>query len=236
MPDSTDKDGKAVLTGTTTPGDEPRRSAAPLAAQPVALTDRTCELPSFAEQFASSPRGAQLARRTAVRRMEEWGHPPMSDVSCTVALVVGELAANAVQHGRVPGRDFGLHLTLDAAAALVRIEVADAASAKGPPTAPPSSYPEGESGRGLLLVDVLAVRWGSMPRRPVGKTVWAEVSTGSPDGKPRAQRDLLGEAGTDTEGPPSRTQNTACSTSGPPEDQMCSELTEVTAIMGLLSD
>jgi anti-sigma regulatory factor (Ser/Thr protein kinase) len=107
--------------------------------------------------------------------MEEWGHPQASDVSCTVALVVGELAANAVRHGRVPGHDFGLRLALDAAAGLVRIEVADAAAAKRPPTAPPSSYPEGEGGRGLLLVDVLAVRWGSAPRRPVGKTVWAEV-------------------------------------------------------------
>jgi hypothetical protein len=107
--------------------------------------------------------------------MEEWGYPAASDVSCSVALVVGELAANAVLHGRVPGRDFGLRLALDLAAGLVRIEVADAASAKRPPTVPPSSYPEGESGRGLLLVDVLAARWGSEPRRPVGKTVWAEV-------------------------------------------------------------
>jgi two-component sensor histidine kinase len=111
--------------------------------------------------------------------MEEWGYPPASDASCAVSLVVGELAANAVQHGRVPGRGFGLRLTLDAAAGLVRIEVADAASAKQPPTAPPSSHPEDESGRGLLLVDVLAVRWGSVPRRPVGKTVWAEVSIGA---------------------------------------------------------
>ncbi|MGW1255741.1 ATP-binding protein [Streptomyces sp. NPDC002513] len=162
-------------TGTTTPGDEPRRSTAPLAVQTVPLADRTRELPAFAEQFVSSPRGAQLARRLAVRCMEEWGHSPSSDASCAVALVVGELAANAVQHGRVPGRDFGLRLALDAAAGLVRIEVADADSAKRPPTAPPSSYPDGESGRGLLLVDVLAVRWGSAPRRPVGKTVWAEV-------------------------------------------------------------
>lgn len=112
--------------------------------------------------------------------MEEWGYPPASDASCAVALVVGELAANAVQHGRVPGRDFGLRLTLDAAARLVRVEVADAASAKRPPLSPPSSFPDGESGRGLLLVDVLAVRWGTAPRQPVGKTVWAEVPMEDP--------------------------------------------------------
>lgn len=112
--------------------------------------------------------------------MEEWGYLPASDTSCTVALVVGEFAANAVQHGRVPGRDFGLRLALDPAAGLVRIEIMDAASEKRPPMAPPPSYPEGESGRGLLLVDALAVRWGAEPRRPVGKTVWAEVTLGVP--------------------------------------------------------
>ncbi len=100
----------------------------------------------------------------------------MSDASCAVALVVGELAANAIQHGRVSGREFGLRLTLDRAAALLRVEVDDAASSKRLPATAPPSYPEGESGRGLLLVDVLAVRWGWTPRRPLGKTVWAEVS------------------------------------------------------------
>jgi anti-sigma regulatory factor (Ser/Thr protein kinase) len=97
-----------------------------------------------------------------------------------VALVVAELAANAVLHGRVPGHDFGLRVALDTAAGLVRVEVADAASAKWPPTTPPSSVPEGESGRGLLLVDTLAVRWGSAPRYPLGKTVWAEVAIARP--------------------------------------------------------
>ncbi|MDF3300779.1 ATP-binding protein [Streptomyces sp. K1PA1] len=133
----------------------------------------------LAARFTSSPRGAQLARRLAVRQMEEWDHPPASDASCTVALVVGELAANAVRHGRVPGRDFGLRLTLDTATGTVRVEVSDAAAARRPPEAPPSPRPEGESGRGLLLVDALAVRWGSAPRRSVGKTVWAEVPVGA---------------------------------------------------------
>ncbi|WP_246113779.1 ATP-binding protein [Streptomyces montanus] len=146
-------------------------------AESAVLDGEATEHPLLAAQFASSPRGARLARRLAVRRMEEWGYPPASDTSCTIALVVGELAANAVQHGRVPGHDFCLRLRLDEVSGLVRIEVADAAAAKRPPAAPPSSYPDGESGRGLLLVDVLSVRWGSTPRHPVGKTVWAEVST-----------------------------------------------------------
>ncbi|SMF56651.1 ATP-binding protein [Streptomyces sp. Amel2xC10] len=144
------------------------------------LTGKTS--PSFAAQFVSSPRGARLARRLAVRHMAEWGYPPVSDASCAVALVVGELAANAVQHGRTPGHDFGLRLVLDAAAGLVRVEVADAAGEKRPPVTGPSSCPEGESGRGLLLVDALAVRRGTEARWPVGKTVWAEVPVGSISG------------------------------------------------------
>jgi anti-sigma regulatory factor (Ser/Thr protein kinase) len=108
--------------------------------------------------------------------MEDRGHAPASDASCAVALVVGELAANAVRHGRVPGRDFRVRLVHDEPGGLVRVEVADAASGKRrPPVAPPSTCPEGESGRGLFLVDVMAVRWGWEPREPVGKTVWAEV-------------------------------------------------------------
>ncbi|MDT0479911.1 ATP-binding protein [Streptomyces sp. DSM 41640] len=140
------------------------------------MTDEQNEPPPLVAQFASSPRAARLARQVAVRHLEEWGYSSTSDASCAVALVVAELAANAVRHGRVPGRDFGLRLTLDAGAGLVRVEVADAASAKRPPAAPPSSTPDGESGRGLLLVDALAERWGSAPRHPLGKTVWADIS------------------------------------------------------------
>lgn len=132
----------------------------------------------FAAHFTSSPRGAQLARRLAVRRLEEWGHPPASDVSCTVALLVAELAANAVCHGRVPGRDFHLRLTFEARTRLIRMEVSDA-SPDHPPTDSPTLSPDAESGRGLLLVDILATRWGATPRTPIGKVVWAEVAADS---------------------------------------------------------
>lgn len=133
----------------------------------------------FCMQFTSSPRGARLARRLAVKRMEAWGHPSESDLSCRVALLVGELTANAVSHGRVPGRDFRLGLrhtprAAGTAGGCVRIEVSDA-NPEPPPARPVVHGPDDESGRGLLLVDVLAVRWGTSPRHPVGKTVWAEV-------------------------------------------------------------
>ncbi|MGW6291288.1 ATP-binding protein [Streptomyces sp. NPDC055058] len=143
-------------------------------------TTNGVERGALTTQLPSTPRGARLARRLAARRMEEWGYSPESDAACAVVLVVAELAANAVRHGSVPGHDFRLGLERDEVAGLVRVEVADAAAGRRPPVAAPSSCPDGESGRGLLLVAALARRWGWGPREGVGKTVWAEVPAGPP--------------------------------------------------------
>lgn len=138
------------------------------------------ESPVFAMQFTSSPRGARLARQLTVCRMAEWGYPSASDASGTVSLLVAELATNAVQHGRVPGRDFHLRLTLDVRTRLIRIEVGDTSTRLPRFGSETIAGPEDESGRGLLLVAVLAARWGTAPRTPVGKTVWAEVVADPP--------------------------------------------------------
>ncbi|GAA4776592.1 hypothetical protein GCM10023329_26760 [Streptomyces sanyensis] len=133
-------------------------------------------------QFGATPRGARLARRVAVRHLGEWGHPPASELACAAALVVAELAGNAVRHGRVRGRDFGLRLELREAdgggRGVLRVEVADAAEAR-PSTSVRVPCADEESGRGLVLVDALAERWGVERRVPVGKTVWAELEYGA---------------------------------------------------------
>ncbi|MFD5774374.1 ATP-binding protein [Streptomyces fungicidicus] len=128
--------------------------------------------------FTSTPRGARLARRLASHRLDAWGYPYESDTNTTVSLIVAELASNAVTHGRVPGRDFRLRLSLDPAAGLVRVEVTDTRDDRMPsvpPLAPPE--PDAESGRGLCLVSALASRWAVVPRVDggPGKTVYAEV-------------------------------------------------------------
>jgi anti-sigma regulatory factor (Ser/Thr protein kinase) len=140
------------------------------------------ESPVFTMQFTSSPRGARLARQLTVCRMAEWGYPPTSDTSGTVSLLVAELAANAVQHGGVPGRDFHLRLAMDVRTRLIRIEVGDASTRRPRFGSETVAGPEDESGRGLLLVAVLAARWGTVPRTPVGKTMWAEVVADPPEG------------------------------------------------------
>jgi anti-sigma regulatory factor (Ser/Thr protein kinase) len=123
----------------------------------------------FEQQITSTRRGARLARLLAQRQLAEWGVPYGCDFSDTVTSVVAELAANAVLHGHVPGRDFALRLEL---ADVLRIEVSDARTERRPRTA--GAALDDEGGRGLLLVGVLASRWGITERSP-GKTVWAEL-------------------------------------------------------------
>lgn len=88
------------------------------------------------------------------------------------AHVVAELAANAVTHGRIPGRDFLLLVYV--VGNTVRIEVTDT-RADRLPHHPEQPAPDAESGRGLLIVDALADRWGVVPGLPPRKTVWAEI-------------------------------------------------------------
>ncbi|WSN68736.1 ATP-binding protein [Streptomyces sp. NBC_01361] len=126
----------------------------------------------FAMRFTSTPRGARLARRLISHRLNDWGHPYSSPTNETVTLITAELTANAVRHGHVPGRDF--HLRLAEAEGALRVEVTDTRAERLPVTGTPD--PDGESGRGLLLVDALADEWGVIPRPSApGKTVWAEL-------------------------------------------------------------
>ncbi|MDQ0984941.1 ATP-binding protein [Streptomyces sp. V2I9] len=133
----------------------------------------------LSRQFPSTPRGARLARRTVVRQLDQWGFGPLSDASCSVALVVAELAANAVCHGRLRGRNFHLRVDYEGPASRFRIEVSDAVLGRVPEQ-PALPEDDQESGRGLFLVESVATRWGWESRNPIGKTVWAEVAAALP--------------------------------------------------------
>ncbi|WP_258053893.1 ATP-binding protein [Streptomyces sp. Ru72] len=136
------------------------------------IQDRTAPAHEFAMRFTSTPRGARLARRLVSHRLDEWGHPYGSPLNETVTLIASELAANAVRHGHVPGRDF--HVRLTETPEVVRLEVCDTRTERLPASRPPQDPANDESGRGLLLVEALADLWGVVPRNP-GKGVWAEV-------------------------------------------------------------
>ncbi|MFK4863779.1 ATP-binding protein [Streptomyces sp. CSMPJR101] len=131
---------------------------------------------TFTQRFSATRRGVRLARLLAAHQLTEWGHPHGTEAHDTVVLVVAELAANAVLHGRVPGRDFALSLSCDAGRGVVRIEVTDTHPALPARKAPGTDE---DGGRGLVLVDALAADWGVRDRLGPGKTVWAECATGT---------------------------------------------------------
>ncbi|WP_079189065.1 ATP-binding protein [Streptomyces kebangsaanensis] len=152
---------------TSTP-DRQRPPLRPAAEQPV-LTLR----------FTASPRGARLARRLASHQVDAWGWGYGTPVHDAVELVVAELAANAVTHGRVPGRDAELRLSREGEGR-VRVEVSDTRGERRPRTGPVGGETDGEAdgGRGLLLVAALSVDWGVCERAggAPGKTVWAVIA------------------------------------------------------------
>lgn len=136
----------------------------------------------FTQRFSSTPLGARLARHLTLVQLNIWDIPYGSSLSDTAAAIVAELAANAVTHGRVPGRDFEVRLahTPDH---LLRIEVSDTRAERRPPgpgdlATPPPLHTE--TGRGLFLVDALADRWEVVDRVASGvalpgKTIRAEL-------------------------------------------------------------
>ncbi|GAA2399266.1 ATP-binding protein [Streptomyces glaucosporus] len=137
----------------------------------LATPQETGSVRTFAQRLSSTRRGARLARLLAAGQLRAWPLPP--SVADRAEQVVAELAANAALHGRVRGRDFRIALTLNGVTGVLLVEVTDTRGDKTPEPGP-APGPDSESGRGLLLVDALADRWGTDPYPPGGKTVWAE--------------------------------------------------------------
>jgi len=98
-------------------------------------------------------------------------HGLTGDVRRTASLLVSELVTNAIVHGRSGTRiDIGLR------ARVLRVSVYDDSAASLPPV---DRQPRGaaEGGRGLLIVSMLAARWGSEATEGGGKAVWFELDT-----------------------------------------------------------
>jgi anti-sigma regulatory factor (Ser/Thr protein kinase) len=124
----------------------------------------------FSRYFLGSAPSITEARRFVTALLRDW--PVVDDAE----LVVSELATNAVRHsasGRFGGRFL---VSVQAHADRLWVGVLD----EGGPSSPRlfRSYPEGEGGRGLLLVASLAVDWGVWGDEH-GRTVWAVLHTSS---------------------------------------------------------
>lgn len=112
----------------------------------------------------SAPKSIALVRRYVIDACSAHGWGDSAD---TVALLATEVATNAVlyaygSHIRVRVLDQGLRL---------RVEVSD--SSRTLPV-PRGARESDEGGRGLALVEALAVAWG-VDAGPDGKTTWFEV-------------------------------------------------------------
>ncbi|MEW2113827.1 ATP-binding protein [Streptomyces sp. NPDC005474] len=105
---------------------------------PSSGIDVTSPLPQV--WLPPTPRGARLARLLTAEQLRFWRVP-----LAPARQIVVELAANAVTHGRVPGRD--LRLTMYVIADALRIEVTDTCGDSPPCPQPPST--DTESGRSL---------------------------------------------------------------------------------------
>ncbi|MEV0963336.1 MULTISPECIES: ATP-binding protein [unclassified Streptomyces] len=138
----------------------------------ITRTESSAPARQFTVLLSPTRRGARLARLLTTAQLACWGIPSES-----AARVVAELAANAALHGRVPGRDFRLRLAVEDEGRRLRIEVTDTRWDRLPPApgtlAPPAD--DAESGRGLLIVEALAARWGVRAGPVPRKTVWAEL-------------------------------------------------------------
>ncbi|MCC0096655.1 ATP-binding protein [Streptomyces flavotricini] len=119
------------------------------------------QLVDFHVQLSATPRGARLGRMLAIEQLRAWGLPLDAP-----GQIIAELSTNAITHGRVPGRDFKLALTVTPGTLL--IEVTDTRGDRIPEIR--------DTGRGLVLVEALAERWGVREGPAPSKVVWAELS------------------------------------------------------------
>lgn len=134
-------------------------------------------------RFPADPAASPLARRFVRGVLREWRLAQAADVA---ELLTSELVGNAIDAcagaGRHGGRLIGcVEVGVTADRERLLVEVADADPR---PPVPRDPGPDDENGRGLLLVEGLAERWGhhlatTNGGRPDGKVVWFEIALAS---------------------------------------------------------
>ncbi len=117
--------------------------------------------------FAFSRHAPAAARHFAVGTLRRWAAADLAD---DVALVVTELAANAVVHARS-----GFTVALSARGDTLRISVRDASPLPDPRAGRPGPALPAAPLHGLGAVDALATRWGVEPLGEAGKKVWVDL-------------------------------------------------------------
>jgi len=122
----------------------------------------------FVRRLPATPGSVFLARRFATQMLATWDLE--NEQIEAAALVVSELTTNAARHSE----DF-VEVGVSCAAEVLRVEVSD--SSHRMPVTPDMVDEDATSGRGLVLVQALASRWG-VHFDGLGKLVWAEFDVG----------------------------------------------------------
>ena len=148
--------GSAIVRGSRAEGSGARATSD----LPAATGDEAVVTRSFADRTTS----VAEARHFVAATLGRWGCERLID---DAQLVVSELVTNAVIHAHTPA-----HLVVTLRVGRLRIEVTDG----GHGSLRPQPW-DGRrlGGRGLLIVDRLAERWG-VAHDTDGKSVWVELS------------------------------------------------------------
>jgi anti-sigma regulatory factor (Ser/Thr protein kinase) len=120
--------------------------------------------------FPSHPASSGAARRLVDRALTH-----LDDETRGLAtLLTSEIVTNALIHGRAP-----VSVTALWSAVAVRVEVTDEGAQMPVRLA---AGPDARQGRGLLIVEALAERWGAERLASGGKVVWFELSPDRAEG------------------------------------------------------
>jgi anti-sigma regulatory factor (Ser/Thr protein kinase) len=155
-----------------------RAAGSPLSAQsgtlvpdPPSLPDGTSLAPGWPLrdfiEFGALPSAVPCARYHSRQVLWEWRLAILAE---NTELLISELMTNAIAASRPVGSDSPIRLWLLSDAARVLIVVWDVSP--HPPVRADVGA-DAESGRGLLLVQMISDQWGSYVSPAGGKTVWA---------------------------------------------------------------
>lgn len=130
-----------------------------------AVNTGTAATAAVSDQLLPVAGAVRFARDLATGACLSWDLPELIG---PVSLVVSELVSNAVEHA-------GTIITLQVGRRDRYVHVAVRDGSREEPHLDPPADARVLKGRGLLLVDSLAVHWGSLPSHE-GKVVWATLA------------------------------------------------------------
>lgn len=155
-------------------GPQPRVCATVTEAR-IAIAERISRADRLQARLTPLPTSVRAARNLVTQACHAWRLPHLLQDG---ALVMSELATNAVEHART---DF--IATVIRGHTELHLAVRDGASRFPHPseaTLPNLQIPFHQRGRGLRLVHTVASAWGAMPTHG-GKVVWATLSPSPPE-------------------------------------------------------